>query len=185
MTKQLKKIIRLQDYPLRDADFQSRCRRKLDEEGVLVLHNFLTEHAVDSIQQEAKEQQPLAYYTADQHTAYLDPVDPELPEDHTKNRLVNSSKGCITDDQVPAGSALRTLYNAAVFREFLCAVLGEQKLYEYADPLSSINIHYADKNQELGWHFDNSSFAITLLIQEPEAGGQFKYCLEGVTPCTK
>jgi len=143
-----------------------------------VLHNFLTEHAVDSIQQEAKEQQPLAYYTADQHTAYLDPVDPELPEDHTKNRLVNSSKGCITDDQVPAGSALRTLYNAAVFREFLCAVLGEQKLYEYADPLSSINIHYADKNQELGWHFDNSSFAITLLIQEPEAGGQFKYVID-------
>lgn len=28
---------------------------------------------------------------------------------------------------------------------------------------------------ELGWHFDNSSFAITLLIQKPAAGGRFEY----------
>jgi len=48
-------------------------------------------------------------------------------------------------------------------------------LHEYADPLSSINLHYAAAGQELGWHFDNSSFAITLLLQEPEAGGEFQY----------
>ena len=48
-------------------------------------------------------------------------------------------------------------------------------LYPYADPLSSINIHYAERGQELGWHFDNSSFAITLLIQKPAAGGRFEY----------
>ena len=54
-------------------------------------------------------------------------------------------------------------------------VLGEEALYEYADPLSSINLHYARPGQELGWHFDNSSFAITLMIQDPEAGGAFEY----------
>ena len=47
--------------------------------------------------------------------------------------------------------------------------------YPYADSLSSINLHYASQGQELGWHFDNSSFAITLLIQSPKAGGQFEY----------
>ncbi len=40
---------------------------------------------------------------------------------------------------------------------------------------SSINSHYAAQGQELGWHFDNSSFAITLLIQKPEAGAAFEY----------
>ncbi len=29
--------------------------------------------------------------------------------------------------------------------------------------------------RELGWHFDNSSFAVTALFQAPEAGGVFEY----------
>ena len=41
--------------------------------------------------------------------------------------------------------------------------------------MSAINLHYAAQGQELGWHFDNSSFAITLLIQQPEAGADFEY----------
>ena len=61
------------------------------------------------------------------------------------------------------------------FRAFLGNVLGETELYAYADPLSSINVHYASDGQELGWHFDNSSFAITLMIQKPDAGGEFEY----------
>jgi predicted 2-oxoglutarate/Fe(II)-dependent dioxygenase YbiX len=48
-------------------------------------------------------------------------------------------------------------------------------LYEYADSLSSINLHYASDGQELGWHFDNSSFAITLMIQTAEDGGVFEF----------
>jgi hypothetical protein len=54
-------------------------------------------------------------------------------------------------------------------------VLGEKALYKYADDLSSINVHFASEGQELGWHFDNSSFAITLMIQQPKAGGAFEY----------
>ena len=70
---------------------------------------------------------------------------------------------------------LRTLYASPVFRGFLCAVLDEDELYEYADSLSSINLHYASAGQALGWHFDHSSFAITLMIQCPESGGTFEY----------
>jgi hypothetical protein len=88
---------------------------------------------------------------------------------------VQSSKGCITDDQIAEDSPLRTLYDATELRSFLACVLGEEKLYPYADALSSINLHYASEGQELGWHFDNSSFAITLLVQKPKAGGQFEY----------
>jgi predicted 2-oxoglutarate/Fe(II)-dependent dioxygenase YbiX len=54
-------------------------------------------------------------------------------------------------------------------------VLGEDRLYEYADPLSSVNVHFAETGKELGWHFDNSSFAITLLLQAPKDGGAFEY----------
>ena len=43
--------------------------------------------------------------------------------------------------------------------------------------IAPLNICYigANEGQELGWHFDNSSFAITLLIQSPIRGGVFEY----------
>lgn len=54
-------------------------------------------------------------------------------------------------------------------------MLGETAVHPYADRLSSINLYYAHTGPELGWHFDNSQFAITLLIQKPRAGGVFEY----------
>ena len=127
------------------------------------------------VREEAESHQHLAYYSSDDHNMYLTPADPTYPVSHVRNRLVNSSKGCITDDQIPQTSALRSMYDSTEFRTFLSAVLDEAELHAYADPLSSINVHYASDGQELGWHFDNSSFAITLMIQKPDAGGEFEY----------
>ena len=175
MIEELGKVVSLDQYPLNDEQFRSSCRSSLDNDGLLILPQFLTEDALQSVRTEADEKHNLAYYCVQQHNVYLTPPAPEFPADHSRNREVVSSKGCITDDQVSLESILRTLYNASLFREFLCDVLHEQALYEYADPLSSINIHYAGEGQELGWHFDNSSFAITLMIQEPERGGEFQF----------
>lgn len=116
-----------------------------------------------------------AYFCTQSHSVYLSPSDPDLADDHPRNRQVISSKGCICDDDVAADSVLRQLYDNQQFRDFIMAVTGEDQLHPYADPLSSINIHYARRGQELGWHFDNSSFAITLLIEKPGAGSHFEY----------
>ena len=168
-------LVNLNLYPLHDPDYRARSKETLDQRGVLVLPNFLTENAIASVAREGVENQHLAYYTVSDHNAYLKPADESLDESHPRNRNVSSSKGCITTDQIPQGSALHTLYESESMKDFLCAVLGEASLYEYADSLSSINLHYAADGQELGWHFDNSSFAITLLIQSPVDGGRFEY----------
>lgn len=175
MNELLASVVDLGKSPLSDDNFRTECKRTLDENGALVLRNFLTPAAIASIQRDGDENRHLAYYTVDKHNIYLTPSDPEYPINHARNREVSSSKGCITTDQIPAQSVLHTLYDAPEFREFLCAVLGESELHEYADAMSSINLHYASDGQELGWHFDNSSFAITLMIQEPEGGGEFEY----------
>ncbi len=168
-------VINLEQYPLQSDAFRAECKATLDANGALVMPGFLQPAAVVSIRNDGEKHRHLAYYTVSKHNIYLTPTDPEYPLDHPRNREVSSSKGCITTDQVPAESALHALYDAPEFRDFLCAVLDERELYEYADPLSSINLHYADGGQELGWHFDNSSFAITLMIQNPESGGAFEY----------
>jgi len=175
VTTDLKTIIDLDKHPLLDPNYQEKSRSVLERDGVLVMPGFLRPEAVAAINAEGEANQEQAFFTNSQHNVYLLPSEHSLPKSHPRNRLVTSTKGCITTDQIPAKSPLKNLYQADEFRSFLCTVLSEQALYEYADPLSSINLHYAGHGQELGWHFDNSSFAITLLIQKPEQGGVFEY----------
>jgi len=168
-------IVNMENYPLADQGFRSSCHQTLNSDGAIVMPGFLKPEAVEAVRREGEENKHLAYFSRQEHNVYLTPPDKKYAADHARNRIVISSKGCITDDIVPEKSPLRALYDSEVFRSFLCAVLGEKSLYEYADPLSSINLHYAGAGQELGWHFDNSSFAVTLMIQEPEEGGAFEY----------
>ena len=175
MNQHLENVIDLEKYPLGNDGFRTECKRTLDKDGALVMPNFVKLAAIAAIRSDGETQQHLAYYTVDKHNIYLKPSDVQYPSDHPRNRAVSSSKGCITTDQIPEGSALHAIYEATEFRQFLCAVLGEAELHEYGDSLSSINLHYASEGQELGWHFDNSSFAITLMIQQPESGGAFEY----------
>jgi hypothetical protein len=175
MSQPLASIVDFGNAPISDPDFCRKCKQILDENGALELPHFLRPDAVLAIQAEGEQYQHRAYFTVNKHNIFLTASDPAFAADHPRNRLVSSSKGCITDDQIPANCVLRKLYGAPEFRKFLCLVLGETELHEYADPLSSINLHYASEGQELGWHFDNSSFAITLLIQRPASGGVFEY----------
>lgn len=170
----LNEIIDLSRHPLGDEAYIRSCQQALDGDGVVKLDRFLTAPALIAIQQEAEAGQDKAYYCVQNHSVYLS-YDNELPDNHPRNRDVVSSKGCICDDVIAPDSALRNLYNSSLFRRFVSEVTGQTDLHPYADPLSSINIHYAGRGQELGWHFDNSSFAITLLIQKPDVGSRFEY----------
>ena len=168
-------IVDTERHPLSDEAYRAECRDILAHTGALVLREFLKPEAVAAIRREGEDNEHLAFYSTQTHNVYLAPPDSDYADDHPRNRAIVSSKGCITDDIVPADSPLRLLYDAPAFREFLCRVLDERSLHAYADPLSSINLHYAKPGQELGWHFDNSAFAITLMIQPPERGGVFEY----------
>ena len=169
------RVIDLAACPLTDDSFIESCRLQLDRDGVVTIPGFLREQAVADLVSEAESAKDKAFFTSSTHNVYLTKPDPGRDADHVFNRQITSSKGCITTDQVPAASGLHTIYDAPSFRRFLAQVVGEAQLHEYADPLSSINVHYASEGQELGWHFDNSAFAVTLLLQAPEGGGEFQY----------
>ena len=161
--------------PIKDRAYRDNCRAVLERDGVLVLGGFIKPQAIGEMKREGHENMAQAYFCANNHNVYLTPPDEGFASDHPRNREVVSSKGLIADDQMPENSPLKTLYHDADFQSFIAQVVEEDELYPYADPLSCVNIHYAKHGQELGWHFDNSSFAITLLIDKPEAGGEFEY----------
>ena len=162
-------------HPLDEATYRARCRAVLDIDGALVLPGLVRADVVDAIVAEVSPLEDQAFFAASTHNVYLTDPDTTLPTDHPFNRQVTSTKGLIADDQVSAGSPLRSIYGDRRLRSFLCAVLGIDSIHPYADTLSSINVHFAPAGRELGWHFDNSSFAVTLLLQAPEGGGAFEY----------
>ena len=83
-------------------------------------------------------------------------------------------------DLIKENSKLNIIYKSKIFKNFLKKVLNLKKfLYPYSDTLSSINYNYYQNTQQLGWHFDNASFAITLMIQSAESGGDFEYVSKG------
>ena len=171
----LDRFINPQACPLDDRSFIAACRDRLNQAGVVTIPGFLQPRAIADLVAEAEAAAADAFFTSSTHNVYLTPPDPSRAPEHVFNRQITSSKGCITTDQVPAESGLHVIYDSAAFRAFIAEIVGETALHAYADPLSSINVHYAAAGQELGWHFDNSSFAVTLLLQAPEGGGAFQY----------
>ncbi len=167
--------IDLDRHPIADPRYAERCRSRLDADGALVLPGFFSPSAIDAVVGESAARESEAFYAGTTHNVYLTDPDPSLDADHPFNRQIVSSKGLIADDQVPDDSPLRALYDDEAFRTFLCRVLGIEAVHPYADDLSSINVHFAPQGRELGWHFDNSSFAVTMLLRAPEAGGAFEY----------
>jgi len=162
-------------HPIDQRTFVHTSRRTLETTGALVLDGFFSARSVATILKQSTAAEGLAYFTKDTHNAYLTPPDLSLPPDHVFNRQILSSKGCIAHDQIVAESPLRDIYDSQRFREFLSEVLAIQSIHPYADDLSGINVHFHRPGQELGWHFDNSSFAVTMLIQASERGGTFEY----------
>ena len=162
-------------HPIGDTTYAERCRARLDLEGALVLGGFFGPRVIDQIIEESGHRETEAFYASSTHNVYLTPPNSDRGDDHPFNRQVASSKGLLADDQIPTDSPLRGLYNDPTFRRFLCGVFGINEIHSYADNLSSVNVHFAAEGMELGWHFDNSSFAVTMLLQAPETGGAFEY----------
>ncbi len=162
-------------HPIANEAYVADCRAQLDRDGALVLKGFATADTVTQIVEQSAAREAQAFYAGSTHNVYLTPSDPNLAADHAFNRQVVSSKGLIADDEIPDDSPLREIYGDADFRNFLCGVLGIDEIHPYADDLSSINVHFAAEGMELGWHFDNSSFAVTMLLQAPEGGSHFEH----------
>ena len=114
----------LSAFPLSDAHFTADCKRQYETNGIVILDQFLTPRAVAGLVAEAESRQHMAFFTARTHNVYLTPQNPELGAGHIFNRQLQSSKGCITTDQIPEDSLLKQLYGDPTFKQFIATVVG-------------------------------------------------------------
>ena len=172
----LQNIIDFKLHPIDDLNFYVKnCRSQLKKKSILVLNSFLTEKSLFNLQREGQSLHNKAFYCSQSHNVLLSEKNIQLDDKHPCNIEVVSDKGCVPHDLIPENSSLRKIYNSTLFKNFIQSLLSVEKVYSYADTLSSINYNYYEKNQQLGWHFDNASFAISLMIQSPLSGGSFQY----------
>ena len=172
-------IINIRDHPIENKEYRNYCYETLRKKSILTLENFLNQECLYSIQQEALLLEAKAFYCSQKHTVLLNQYDESIDKKDPTNIEVISDKGCVPHDLIKQNSQLNLLYHSLKFKNFLINVLGIKSIFPYRDTLSSINYNYYQNKQQLGWHFDNASFAITLMIQSPDKGGVFEYINKG------
>ncbi len=151
------------------------CEGQLGERGAAVLEGFVPAEALARIVQEVTPALPKAFYKTKSHSPYLIADDPAFPQDHPRNRKQRTDSATLAYDDLPSGATIDALYRDPAFCSFLADVLGFPALYPYADNLTPLNILLYQEGQSLGWHFDVSTFVVTLMLAEAEDGGAFEY----------
>ena len=174
-------IVDLDTYPIHELDSAAgqalveRCRAELADTGVCNLPGFIRPEAVARMVALAGELRGKAWESDQEHTVYFVPVDATVSETDPRRRTVRSAKHGIAYDLIPADAPLRRLYESDDMTNFIASALGRDQLYRSADPLDALQITAFEPGDDLGWHFDNSEFAMTVMYQPADEGGEFLY----------
>lgn len=173
--------VNLAAYPLHQpkspayAALVADCRQRLAEQGMFELPDFLlpevTKAAAEAV---APAMATQAFRHARKHNIYFrDRVD-GLPPNHPALAMVETVNHTLCADQI-ADNPVMALYEWQPFADFLAATMDKAALYRMEDPLARVNVQASRTGEALNWHFDRSEFTTTILLQEPQAGGELEY----------
>ena len=174
-------IVNLARYPIADLEsatgtaFAQQCRQSYLANGLCALPEFILPAALDKLAAEANSLTDRAYFCNNTHNAYLTAANPTLPNDDVVNRQEQTYVGSIAYDYIGNDTLLQHLYQWNPLKDFIAYVLGKPILHHFADPLGACSINVFVAGGKHGWHFDESEFTVTLMLQPPQSGGAFEY----------
>ena len=183
-------LVDLDRYPIHELEgsaaqaLVTECRDALRSEGACRLDGFVRADAVERMADEAGDLAAAGYPNDAAHNCYFDDeIDESLPEDHPR-RIHGPLRAEGGRDGPPAR---RTSGRGASMRRTRCSRSSPPPwrrtcCYRSADPLDGVNMTVYEQGDELGWHFDQSEFSVTLMIQRSQAGGEFEYAPMVRTP---
>ncbi len=145
--------------------------------GAAIFPNILTDDALQLCIEDAQAQEDGAFTTDDVHTAYLRPVDPAASPRSVLNFEMKTQVASIAFDELRKESPLADFYQQPVLRELVARVVGKDKIYLSDDPLGCCSINVFRPGYHHSFHFDESEFSTTLMLQEASDGssGLFQY----------
>ena len=175
-------ILNLDAFPLDRPDSTAcqalvqRCQNDLETTGMFnlerLMHASAAQAAADALGPRVATQ---AFTHKRRHNIYFRRNLPDLSPDHPARAEFETVNHTLCGDQL-GETAVLALYHWQPLIDFLARVIGKPALYPMDDPLACTNVMSYGPGEALNWHFDRSEFTTTLLLQAPEAGGEFLYC---------
>ena len=108
------------------------------------------------------------------HNIYFKKEIAGLSADHPALRMTQTINHTVCYDQIP-NSIPAWIYEWPSFIMFLAAAMQKETLFPMRDALARLNVMAYRDGEALNWHFDRSEFTTTILLQAPDAGGDFVY----------
>lgn len=177
----LEECIDLESYPIDQLDTDAgreliaRCRRQLADDGCVVLKDFVRPSMLTRLEAETERLSPDAHINETETNPYNSAADPSLPPEHPKNRFDDRTNGFVAGDRIAQGTILRTIYHNDAFKTFIGAVVGQDEIHEFADPLADLVVNVLKEGRQHPWHFDSNDFIVTMQTRKPHGGGVFQY----------
>ena len=138
-------------WPLDSAVVHAQLHQQFVDENIVILPGFIRESALPALVAECEQLAQVAYHTT-----------------------VNANLDVVAYDQFPSSSVIRAIYEWEPLMEFVANVLGEKQLFRYADPFGALNLAVMRDGHELGWHFDQTDFVVSIALQPSRGGGHFE-----------
>jgi hypothetical protein len=139
--------------------------------------------ALANMVNEARHLSGHAWVCAQEHDVHLC-TDPSLWDGPTDHTVV----GSIAYDYLSPKNALAALHKCEGFVRFLSRVclgvnVGEanRTLHPLADPLGACTVNVFRRGEGHFWHFDESPFTTTVMLQPATAGGRFEVVADATT----
>ncbi len=173
--------VNLKQYPIAGGEPGLRqeliaaCQKMYARSGLCEFPDFILPGALDELAAEANSFSRHAYFCNRSHNAYLGHGKPSGDSSQVETKMQATFVGSVPYDRIEPDSLINRLYQWDTLKDFIAAVLGRQTLYRFCDPFGACSINVFVDGGEHGWHFDESEFTITLMLQPPEAGGEFEY----------
>ena len=172
-------LVDLDRYPIHEplnAAQISRWREALDNSGVCNLQGFLKPDGARHLAAEAEVLLPSGYQrTFTANFRYAAEASPNLPLGHPEHCFWTTSSTHLASDQFGPESLLKQLYEWSALTRFVAAIQGKHELYRDADEFQALNVIALESGNRTIYHHDHCDCVVTLLLQEPEAGGEFVY----------
>ena len=178
----LDELIDLKRYPIDAVETEegkrlvARCARDLEQSALCRLPAFVRPGALARMVKQAESLIPKAYYRQDVMTFSGDALtDEKWPAGHPNRAEVPSRYRQVLSEDIPTNHLLRRLYGWSGLTEFIRLVFGFDTMYRSHCPHLSLTLKIAGPGDTDGWHYDGNDGVVSLLLQKPDAGGQFEY----------
>ncbi|TGG93328.1 hypothetical protein E4656_09745 [Natronospirillum operosum] len=174
-------LLDLERYPIDRLDsvvgkaLIQHCRKQLEDDGCVVLEQFVPTEALTRLEAETERLSPEAHYNQTETNPYNGDPDPSLPATHPKNRFADRTNGFVAGDRIGSETIIRQVYESAHFQRFVAAVVGLDEIHEYADPLAGLVVNVLREGCQHPWHYDTNEFIVTMMTRQSEGGGRFEY----------